>query len=424
MAAEIRRPQAEPGGASGSGGSSPRAGEVARPQLLHKLEGCSEEVTGAVILPGEQGVVSISTDRSVRVWLLRDTGQFWPSVCHYMPAAATALAYNPTQRKLFVGMETGSVEEFNLARDNNRLDSVRLYHAHTARVTGLVVCGARGWLLSCGADKYFHFHCTSTGRRLGGYLCSAWCTAIAYDDEARYVFIGDYSGVVTVCHLEAEGLNFINVLKGHSGSIRTLAWDGRRNWLYSGSFDSSIFVWDIGGRKGTVYELHGHRNKVTAVCLSPSHGRLLSAGEDSRLVVWDMLATRLETPLWAESDNCQLCNRPFFWNLKAMYDQKQVGLRQHHCRRCGKAVCDYCSGKRSQLTDRGHEFPVRVCEGCFIAVTPLEKRPLANFFDTKHVVKHMDFEADRQLLLTVGKDHVLKMWDVSKILEASVMTGP
>ena len=29
-----------------------------------------------------------------------------------------------------------------------------------------------------------------------------------------------------------------------------------------GSYDSSIFVWDIAGRKGTVYELHGHRNKV------------------------------------------------------------------------------------------------------------------------------------------------------------------
>ena len=26
-----------------------------------------------------------------------------------------------------------------------------------------------------------------------------------------------------------------------------------------------------------------------------------------------------------------LC-RPFFWNVKSMYEQKQMGLRQHHCR--------------------------------------------------------------------------------------------
>ena len=105
-----------------------------------------------------------------------------------------------------------------------------------------------------------------------------------------------------------------------------------RNWLYSGSFDCSVFVWDIGGRRGTVYELHGHRskvervliigddylmllfmktmanihctvhstclrsrkpNQVTALAYSGQHSRLLSTGEDSRLVCWNMEMPRL-----------------------------------------------------------------------------------------------------------------------------------
>ena len=61
--------------------------DVAKPELVHKLEGCNDEVHGAVIIPGEDGVISISADRSVRIWLLRDSGQFWPSICHYMSAA-------------------------------------------------------------------------------------------------------------------------------------------------------------------------------------------------------------------------------------------------------------------------------------------------------------------------------------------------
>jgi hypothetical protein len=52
---------------------------VPRPELVHKLEGCTDEVNGAVLIPGEHGVISVSSDRSVRVWLLRDSGQFWPS---------------------------------------------------------------------------------------------------------------------------------------------------------------------------------------------------------------------------------------------------------------------------------------------------------------------------------------------------------
>lgn len=417
MAAEIRN--------QGPGTIEASRSEVPRPELVHKLEGCTDEVNGAVLIPGENGVISISSDRSVRVWLLRDSGQFWPSVCHYMPAAVTSMSYTHSTRKLFVGLESGVVEEFSLARDYNRLDSVRLYHAHDkAGVTDLAHTAKTGWILSGGKDKYFHYHCSNTGKRLGGYLCNAWCTSIAYDEQSQYVFIGDYSGAITVCHLEASGVKFVNTLKGHSGSVRTLAWDGTRNWLYSGSFDCSVFVWDIGGRKGTVYELHGHRAKVTSLAYSGEHSRLLSTGEDSRLVCWDMASARLETPDWAESDNCQLCNKPFFWNLKSMYDQKQIGLRQHHCRKCGKAVCDYCSSKRSTLTDRGHEYPVRVCEDCFINVSPAEKKPRANFFDTKHIVKHMSYDADKQWLATVGQDHVIKIWKIKAVLEGSSMAGP
>lgn len=39
--------------------------DVSKPELVHKLEGCNDEVNGAVIIPGEDAVISISADRSV-----------------------------------------------------------------------------------------------------------------------------------------------------------------------------------------------------------------------------------------------------------------------------------------------------------------------------------------------------------------------
>ena len=41
--------------------------------------------------------------RSVRLWLLRDSGQYWPSVCHYMNSAATAIHYCHSSKQLFIG---------------------------------------------------------------------------------------------------------------------------------------------------------------------------------------------------------------------------------------------------------------------------------------------------------------------------------
>ena len=63
-------------------------------------------------------------------------------------------------------------------------------------------------------------------------------------------------------------------------------------------------VWDIGGRKGTVYELHGHRQKVTFVRFLPSSKQLMTAGEDGNLVLWDMSTTRIEVyPICVIFDN-------------------------------------------------------------------------------------------------------------------------
>lgn len=47
--------------------------------------------------------------RTVRVWLKRDSGQYWPSVCQYMAAGATSMHYCVETRQLFVGLENGTI---------------------------------------------------------------------------------------------------------------------------------------------------------------------------------------------------------------------------------------------------------------------------------------------------------------------------
>lgn len=59
--------------------------------------------------------------------------------------------------------------------------------------------------------------------------------------------------------VDGAGVKEITTFKGHTGSIRTLGWDPSQQRLFSGSFDQSVIVWDIGGQRGTAYELQGHR---------------------------------------------------------------------------------------------------------------------------------------------------------------------
>jgi WD40 repeat protein len=79
-----------------------------------------------------------------------------------------------------------------------------------------------------------------------------------------------------------------------TGSIGSLEWDTDKQQLYSGSFDNSIIVWDIGGGKGTALELQGHHSKVVGLgCISHSK-RLFSISNDGILGIWDMTAKRSE----------------------------------------------------------------------------------------------------------------------------------
>ncbi|KAK3764121.1 hypothetical protein RRG08_039292 [Elysia crispata] len=389
---------------------------VRKPVLLNKIEGIPETINQALIIPKEDGVISVSDDRTLRVWLKRDSGQYWPSICHSLPSAVSCLDYNPQTRRLFVGQDSGTISEFDITEDYNRLIHQKDYLAHQSRVTAVKFSLRCEWVLSCSKDKYFMWHCSETGRRLGGYQANAACLCLEFDEESKYAFIGDYSGQVVVLKLKDNSFDFIAPLKGHSGSIRCLSWDAENQLLFSGSFDQAVIVWDIGGRKGTALELQGHKDKVQGIAHARMSQQLLTGADDNILGIWDMQVKRIETPDWAESDVCQNCDAPFFWNFRKMWEDKKVGMRQHHCRRCGKALCHMCCSKTSTLPMMGFEYPVRVCDTCFDEITPEDKAPYATFHDVKHSIIHMHLDEPRKILLTTGKDRVMKLWDMRDVL--------
>ena len=61
--------------------------------------------------------------------------------------------------------------------------------AHQNRVTAVLYTVSCEWVLSCGKDKYFQWHCSESGRRLGGYQTAAQCTCLAYPSLSIRYFL-------------------------------------------------------------------------------------------------------------------------------------------------------------------------------------------------------------------------------------------
>ncbi|CAH8623311.1 unnamed protein product, partial [Dicrocoelium dendriticum] len=349
-----------------------------KPELIFKIDGFSSDVNSVLFLPGKECIITGTDDRSLRVWMKRDSSRFWPSAMEILPSDVETSC-------IFAGLDNGTVMEFVLAEDLNHMKHKRDYLPHTAKVTGVIHVFDRKWLLSVSKDQTVACYSTETGKCLAGHQLEAPGTCLQYDNGSRYIFVGDTSGGITLLGLnESSGqveCRTIRELRAQEQTITSLSWDRVNSRLFSSSADRTVILWDIGGAKGLAFKLQGHSKDVSAVLwwadgnsrntgdLSMNAGLAISGGLDGLLVFWRMDPSRTGSPPWCNSDVCQICGTPFFWNVKKMWNVMAVGVRQHHCRRCGKAVCDKCSPFRSSLPTMGFERDVRMCNVCSGLIT-------------------------------------------------------
>jgi WD40 repeat protein len=78
---------------------------------------------------------------------------------------------------------------------------------------------------------------------------------------------------------------------GHTKGIISLDFSRDRKWLASGSYDTSVRLWDWGQRT-EARKLCGHTNSVWDVRFSPNGELLASAGEDGTARIWEVRTGR------------------------------------------------------------------------------------------------------------------------------------
>jgi hypothetical protein len=78
---------------------------------------------------------------------------------------------------------------------------------------------------------------------------------------------------------------------------------------------------------------------------------------------------------WEKDDqvkSCCVCSSDFIHRVEnAENGGPDKGLAVHHCRCCGKAVCDACSRGRRPVPSKKWNDRVRVCDTCNALPDPL-----------------------------------------------------
>jgi WD40 repeat protein/serine/threonine protein kinase len=133
-------------------------------------------------------------------------------------------------------------------------------------------------------------------REFSSLQCEGKVCCVSYRKDGVQMAIGLENGHIALYKKEKQAYKPIMTLKGHSGSVMSIAYspDGRE--LASGSKDTTVGIWDT-QRLQLVTQLKGHTYPVYGVTYSPDGKQLASGSYDTTVGVWDMQRLQLVTQL-------------------------------------------------------------------------------------------------------------------------------
>ena len=287
---------------------------------LTSVHGHLASVTAVAVSGLGATMISGSSDGTLKLW---SCYSFLPTTLLMgHQANVRDLTFDPSGKTLATASDDGMIWLW----DATSGEMHHVLRGHNEYVRTLAYSHDGEWLASGSGDETIRLWDAVTGEIFAVWAGhEKWVSELEFSPDDRYLASSSGDGTVRLWNVEEE--RCIAVLEGHSAWVHCLAWNpagtrlisgdgngeviewdpfrgtelhrysvssgGLRDLLYgpkgetfiAGGLDSSLRVWQVGG--GQVMQLDQHHNGVSAVTLSPDLTRLVSAGADGTLFVWD-----------------------------------------------------------------------------------------------------------------------------------------
>ncbi|MDP7205573.1 MAG: WD40 repeat domain-containing protein, partial [Pirellulaceae bacterium] len=211
-------------------------------KVLYELLGHQAPVTAIAFQENGARLVSGSTDKTLRVWDLKDT-KFAELASLEHPGPLTAVAISTDGSQVFGASSDNGIHQWSLAEGSE----TRVLAGHSAAISSLVV--GESVLVSGAADSTIRSWNTTDGAAAGNINNTAAVTSLAVSADGTTVAAGSADNMVRVW-TRASGVAVVT-LAGHAGPVTSVRFDSTGKKLISVAA-TGMRIWETLGQQREV----------------------------------------------------------------------------------------------------------------------------------------------------------------------------
>lgn len=232
-----------------------------------------------LLLKDGSRVASAADDNTVRI-LDAETGGELLKLKGFA-RGAMGLAQSPDGKRLFVAAGSGQIHMIDVETGQE----IRRFAGHKDPAFAVTVSADGKYMFSGGADKAVRMWDVETGEELKIFRDPGeWIYSVAVSPDGKRLFMG--SDRVRIWDIES-GTERRELIWKDGSWVMSMAVSPDGRHVFAGLQDAIGLMWDTDtGRKEALFR--GHKALIPSMQLDAERKRLITGGDDSRLIFWEV----------------------------------------------------------------------------------------------------------------------------------------